>query len=316
VEPRRRRRPGTRLHEHLSGDEAGLVLSALDRFSLPTFNWLRFPERQDPAPAWPLPDVLDGAAAAGFGRVGLDLFTVRAHLGGGHGLRDLGASLRARGLACSDVGVVAIGGAGARRSAEAVARLADAVGARICIAAIPAPVPRDVAVRQLETAAGIVARAGARVALEFASYGGLTRLADAVALCEAVGWERCGLLVDAWHFFRGGEPWSLLRSLDDDRVALVHVDDGRRAARADPVVDSRFRRLPPGAGEFALAAFAAALDDVGYRGSLSVEVLADEVRLQPPADGARLLMRSLRDAWPPPATAGATQPGPRAHARG
>ena len=210
----------------------------------------------------------------------------------------LAAALAARDLVCSDVGVLVLGTAGVRDATDRLARIATAVGAPLCIAAVPRPIPRDEAIRQLDAAAATLSQAGVRIALEFAAYGGLTRLADAVALCEAVGWERCGLLVDTWHFFRSGEPWSLLRSLDGDRVALVHVNDGARTGNGDPVAESRFQRLPPGAGEFPLDAFAAVLDEIGYGGALAVEVLSDDVRLLPPRIGARLLLASLTEAWP------------------
>jgi sugar phosphate isomerase/epimerase len=248
--------------------------------------------------------VLDGAAAAGFTRIGLDLHSLDGH-------EHLDTALRTRGLACSDVGVLALGATGARESADRLARLAATVGAPLCIAAVPAPLPRERAIRELDEAAAALSSAGARIALEFAAYGGLTRLADAVALCEAVGWERCGLLVDTWHFFRGGEPWALLESLTADRVALVHVNDGGAGAgNGDPIVESRFHRLPPGAGEFPLGAFAAALGEIGYRGALSVEVLSDDVRLLPPRVGARLLATALSEAWP-----AATRPTPPPRAR-
>jgi sugar phosphate isomerase/epimerase len=288
VEPGARRRPD-RVRQHLRR-QAGLVLTEPGRFSLPTYNWLRFPASGQPAPGWRLDEILDGAAAAGFAHVGLDHFTLRAE-------PIIETSLAARGLACSDVGVLALGAADVREPAECLARLAAAVGAPICIAAVPAPVVRDEAIRQLDAAAAVLARAGVRIALEFAAYGGLTSLAGAAAICEAVGWERCGLLVDSWHFFRTDEPWSLLRSLDGDRVALVHVNDGALAAAGDPVEEGRFARLPPGAGEFPLAAFAATLDGIGYRGALGVEVLSDDVRLLPPGLGARLLMKSLREVY-------------------
>jgi 4-hydroxyphenylpyruvate dioxygenase len=240
--------------------------------------------------------VLDAAASAGFTRVGLDVFSARGH-------RDLRAALDGRGLACSDAGVLLVGEADVRDSAEELARLVEEVGAPVCIAALPVPLPRDVAARQVSAAADVLARAGARAALEFAAYGGLTRLRDAVELCEAVGWEGCGLLIDAWHFFRTDEPWELLRSLDGDKIALVHVDDGAAESHMDPVIDGRFRRLPPGAGDFALADLATSLDEIGYGGSLSVEVLSDDVRERPPAEGAHLLAAALRSVY---AAAGAT----------
>jgi sugar phosphate isomerase/epimerase len=254
---------------------------------------LRFRDGFAPVPAWPLADVLDAAVAAGFAQIGLDVFTVA-----GYPAAAVRQDLLARGLRCSDVGVLQIGETDVREPAEELARLADAVGAPVCIAALPAPLPRDVAVRQLDAAVDVLARAGARVALEFAAYGGLTRLADAVELCDAVGRERCGLLLDAWHFFRTGAPWELLRSLEGGQVALVHVNDGATDAHPDPVVDGRSRRRPPGAGDFPLVDLAAALDEIGYDGPLSVEVLGDDVRERPPAEGARLLMRALETTWP------------------
>jgi sugar phosphate isomerase/epimerase len=300
VEPRRRWRPVRWVPKEHLGREAGLDLSFEARFSLPTFNWLRYPKGSDlagvePVPAWPLEDVLDGAASAGFRAVGLDLYTL-----GGHdaGVDKLGTELRRRGLACSDVGVLPIGTPGFRATAEALARVASATGAPTCIAAFFAPIGRDQAVAELKECAEILARAGARPVLEFASYGGLTRLANAVALCDAVGWDRCGLLVDTWHFFRTDAPWPVLRSLDGEQIALVHVNDGAATAGADPVHEGRFGRLAPGVGSFPLGEFTAALDGTGYHGPLSVEVLSDDIRTAPPEAGATALLTALRETWP------------------
>jgi len=206
---------------------------------------------------------------------------------------------------CTDVGVLPIDAPGVRTVAETLAQLASATGAPICIAAFYGPVDHQEAIAELSECADVLTGAGARLALEFASYGGLTRLADAVDLCEAVGWERCGVLVDTWHFFRTGAPWSDLRALRGEQIALAHVNDGPLEGTGDPVVEGRFRRRPVGHGSFPLAEFAAALDAIGYSGTLSTEVLADEVRGQSPQNGARMLLEALREHWPashPPAS--------------
>ena len=107
----------------------------------------------------------------------------------------------------------------------------------------------------------------------------------------------CGLLVDTWHFFRSDEPWSLLRSLDADQIALVHVNDAPAPER-ELVYESRFRRLPVGSGTFALPEFRTALAATGYDGVLSIEVLSSALRRLPPAEGARELLDSLQRIWP------------------
>ena len=268
------------------------------RFSLPAFDWLRYPEGDDPdgavpVPGQPLAAFLDGAAAAGFSGVGLDNYTL-----GDHDPIRVAAMLRERGLMCTDVGVLPIGMITLDGVAGTLARLAAATGAPTCIAALFAPVERARAIAELDRCADMLGQAGARLALEFGSYGGLTRLADAVSLCEEVGWDRCGVLVDTWHFFRTDAPWEVLRSLRGDQIALVHVNDGPAVGGNDLVREGRFGRLPVGAGAFPLTEFAAALDDAGYEGPLSIEVLSDDVRNRAPEAGARLLFASLRDGWP------------------
>ena len=268
------------------------------RFSLPAFDWLRYPEGDDPTgdgpvPGQPLAAFLDGAVAAGFSGVGLDNYTLGAH----DPIR-VAAMLRERGLACTDIGVLPIGAIALDGVAGTLARFAAATGAPTCIAALFAPVERARAIAELERCAETLGQAGARLALEFGSYGGLTRLADAVSLCEEVGWDRCGVLVDTWHFFRTDAPWEVLRSLSGEQIALVHVNDGPAVAGDDLMREGRFGRLPVGAGAFPLAEFAAVLDDAGYYGPLSIEVLSDDMRNRAPEEGARLLFASLRDGWP------------------
>jgi sugar phosphate isomerase/epimerase len=230
--------------------------------------------------------VLDGAAAAGFAAVGLDHHTLD-----GRDPNEVAAALRARGLACSDVGIVRIGEL-RRADVEDLAEAGSALGADLCIAALYRPLEHADVVRDLRAAAAVLAPAGLRLAFEFTSYGNATSLADAVAICDDVGWERCGLLVDAWHVFRGGESLADVAALDGGRIALVHVDDGAAEPLADATVEGRCHRLLPGAGAFDLDGFFDALAAAGYAGPISVEVLSDELRRLPPGEGAQLLRQA------------------------
>jgi sugar phosphate isomerase/epimerase len=231
--------------------------------------------------------VLDGVADAGFGAVGLDHYTLDGH----HPDR-VASALRARGLTCSDVGIVRVGEL-QRADLERLAETGAALGCGLCIAALYRPLRHDDAVRDLRAAAAVLAPAGIRLAFEFTSYGNATSLAAASAICDDVGWDRCGLLVDAWHVFRGGESLDDIAALDGDRIALVHVSDGAAEPLADALLEGRFHRLPPGAGAFDLDGFFAALDAARYAGPVALEVLSEELRLLEPADAARRLLRFL-----------------------
>jgi sugar phosphate isomerase/epimerase len=251
-----------------------------------TANWLRFPPGAEPEPVWPLEALLDGVAGAGFDAVGIDHYTLATFDG------DLAGLLGASGLRCSDVGIVQLG----NLDPAAVAWLADTattVRASLCIAALVEPLSHAEAVAELRAAAALLAPRGIRIAFECTAYGNATRLREAVRICDDVGWERCGLLVDAWHVFRGGESLDDLAALGDGRIALVHLDDGAAGTSADAIHEGRHRRLLPGAGSFDLDGFLRALDAAGYTGPICLEVLSDRLRGLPPREGAQQLRGSL-----------------------
>lgn len=62
-------------------------------------------------------------------------------------------------------------------------------------------------------------------------------------VCQAVGWERTGLVLDSLHFFRGETPWAELSDLDATQIALVQYSDAPAAAPEVLVDESRNARL-------------------------------------------------------------------------
>jgi sugar phosphate isomerase/epimerase len=228
--------------------------------------------------------VLAGAAAAGFHAVGLDDMTLA-----GRDADEVSLLLQENGLTCTDVAVLRADD-GVRAQAESLAALATATGAGVCIAALAT---RSAAsIDNLRAGAAILAEAGVRTALEFVPYGGVRTLSEGIDVCAEIGWDRCGLLLDSWHFFRSGEDWDLLRSLAPEQIALVHVNDAP-APVGDLAYESRFRRTAPGDGTFPLADFLDALEGIGYEGVVSLEVLSASLRARPPAEGARELHDSV-----------------------
>jgi sugar phosphate isomerase/epimerase len=275
----------------------------VQKYSLPTINWIRFPggdelvRPDEYPPVCPLEEVLDAAAAAGFGAVGLYDDSLAAYVRAGGTIEHLPPMLRSRGLACTDVGVLRIGDGGAAGEARTLAALAADTGARVCVTVLTAT-PSPAVVRELAACAGILSAVGVRLALEPVPYAPLRTLAEAMALCDAVGWERCGLLVDTWHFFRGDRPWQLLRSLDVEQISLVHVNDAPPMSTDSLLFESRFRRETLGAGAFLIAEFKAAVDALGYTGTISAEILSTRLRRLPPTEAANEIMWSLQHHWP------------------
>ena len=209
-------------------------------YSLPSINWVRWPSGEDrlpgPTPMYPLEEILDGAVGAGFRSVGLDRAPSGARFrSGDESTRSVRRSARVDSSAAMST---SCGWARKTRSRRptALARLASSTGAEVCIAVFCAPVS-DGRCGDVRACADVLSDVGTRLALEFAPYGHLKTLGEAVDISGAVGWERCALLVDTWHFFRSGAPWELFRvarrSSDSARPSYRRcaASDGLRSQR-------------------------------------------------------------------------------------
>lgn len=64
-----------------------------------------------------------------------------------------------------------------------------------------------------------------------------------------------GLCVDTLHVIRGGGSWNDVAALPAERILHVQLNDGPREPPEDRYREATMARLPPGAGEFDLAAF-------------------------------------------------------------
>lgn len=275
-------------------------------FSLPTVTWLDMPRdglRSLDGPAVARVDLatlLDAAAGAGFDAVGLDLQTVAGSSG-------VASQVRTRRLEVTDVGVLTVGAAepgrvagaphGHVQTAETLAGLAAAVGATRCVTVLTAP-PSAGTVAALRRCGAILAGAGARLALEFLPYGPLPTLEMAMQVCGEVGWDRCGLQLDAWHFLNSDRPWPMLASVRADQIALLQVSDVRPPVGDDLRYEGRFRRAVPGTGRGDLPRFLDIVRGGGYAGPVSVEVLSLDLQARPPAAAARDLHAALARCWP------------------
>jgi sugar phosphate isomerase/epimerase len=268
--------------------------------TFPTVNCLRMPDRagNPPTVVTPLEDVLRGVAEAGLGHVGIDGFTMGEYISRGGAPDRLAALLTRYGLDCTDIGVLRIGNPTATiDAARAFAALAQTTGARICVTAVDSDPAAESTTALLACCADLFSAVGVRIALEFLPYTPLGTLVEARGLCAAVGWQRCGVLVDSWMFFRGQNSWADLRALTADQVAYVQLDDAPEPIGPDPVYESRHRRVLPGQGVFDLAEFVRVLQEIRFDGPVGVEVLSDQFRALDPVDQGRAAASAARAVW-------------------
>jgi sugar phosphate isomerase/epimerase len=271
-------------------------------YSVPSLNWIVPPTDPDAAPTLlcTLEELVEAARASTFSGIGIDSASFADFRRRGGSLDSLARLIERAGLRVTDVGVLVLGVEGSAESAAALSELGAAVGAETCIAAVVDPtLSFDDIVVATRSCVATMRRRPIRLALEFFPYGPLVTLEQAVAVCAAVGWDDCGLLVDLWHFFRSGAPWDLLEALAPGQIALVHADDAPPLASDDLAYESRFRRVPLGEGCFDVRRFARTLRDLPYDGVVSVEVLSTALRQEPPRRAVELLYKSISEHWIP-----------------
>lgn len=133
--------------------------------------------------------------------------------------------------------------------------------------------PTDIerAIVSLTQAAQWAAGFGVRIALEFrAADSFCTCLETAVNLALAAAEPNVGVALDAFHFFKGPSKAEDLNLLTAENLAFVQISDWAGTPR-ELVSDSD--RIMPGDGDLPLTPWLQALQDRGYRGPISLELM-------------------------------------------
>jgi sugar phosphate isomerase/epimerase len=240
--------------------------------------------RADDAPA-----VIEAAARAGFVAVGAALRAADP---------DTAAVYERCDVRCHELLALRVGDddADLLARAEQLAGAAEVLGAPWVLAAFMEPLSTSIRAA-LPRVASVLREAGAGVAVEFVPMSAVRTIGDALELVELMGADRAGVLVDTWHFFVGESTWSDLVSLPLNRLAYVQFDD---ALAPDPdhlMRETMGNRRFPGEGTFELERFATTLLDRGWEGTVSVEVLSDELRPLPISEFARQAFESTSRYW-------------------
>jgi sugar phosphate isomerase/epimerase len=151
--------------------------------------------------------------------------------------------------------------------------------------------------KRLSECAGILARSHCRLGLEFLGpaqfrtqfrHEFIWRMNEMLDFAKECG-SNVGLTLDAWHWHHAGGTIADILAAGKDRIVVVHFDDAPNLP-ADRIRDNQ--RLLPGEGVIDLTGFLKALQKIGYRDSLSVEVFGRGLKEMPPAESAKLCLDS------------------------
>jgi len=232
-------------------------------------------------------------AEAGYDGIGLWFDALDRHCEAGGTLDDVAGLLRKTGLAVPEVcfvggwmGVEEAERAAALDAAERAFETAAAVGAETVIAcaaghelelAMAAAHYRDLCER--------AAQHGVIPALEFLGMAATVRdVKTAAQIVRDAGHESGGILLDTFHFYRGGSEPADVLGLGGAPVAMCHVNDAGGKPRLE-LTD--LDRVFCGAGEMPLVEMFRNLAQIGYEGSYSVEIFNEDYWGRDPLKVAR-----------------------------
>ena len=145
--------------------------------------------------------------------------------------------------------------------------------------------------------AGLCDRAADRgllVHLEFLPWSRIPDLATAWQVVRTADRPNGGLMLDAWHYFRGNPDGQLLRSIPGESILGVQLCDAPAKPETDLLHATLHERLLPGHGELPLPDLLTDLRATGTTAPLGVEVFSDALHELLPEAAGRFAGESLR----------------------
>jgi sugar phosphate isomerase/epimerase len=158
------------------------------------------------------------------------------------------------------------------------------------------------AARSLGEAADMASSFGVRIALEFQKSSSLCASVEtAIALVAQSGSANAGVCLDVFHYYTGPSKFEDLAELSPRTLAWVQVSDLSGTPRE---LAGDADRILPGEGDFQLGPIFDQLEQIGYEGHVSLEVLNPHLWQVAPDRVVELGFQALERTIGPSHTAG------------
>jgi sugar phosphate isomerase/epimerase len=251
-----------------------------------------------------LPGVVSAAAKAGFHALEPWITEIDAYTTGGGTLKDLGKRIADAGLTVENAIAfnAFLDDDDARRAAsmeklkadmDKVARIG---GKRI---AVPpgnsrnAAVSLDNAAKYYREALEMGEKAGVQPLLElWGTHPLLGPLSHGIYVTVAAGRPDASLLLDVFHLYKSGTPFTALKQINGAALHVMHLNDYPQAADSSTLNDGN--RIYPGDGVAPFRQILRDLRDNGFRGYLSLELFNKEYWGRSADENLKTAMEKIR----------------------
>ena len=226
--------------------------------------------------------VVDAAARAGFHAIEPWITELDAYTKAGGSLKDLGKRIADAGLTVENA--IAFNtflnddaterAAGMERIKIDMDKVAQIGGTRIAVPpgrAAGAPVSLDNAARYYREALEMGEKTGVQPLLElWGTHPVLGPLRNGIYATVASGRSDASLLLDVFHLYKSGTPFTALKQINGGALHVIHINDYPQAADPSALNDSN--RVYPGDGVAPFGQILRDLRDNGFRGCFSLEL--------------------------------------------
>ena len=137
------------------------------------------------------------------------------------------------------------------------------------------------------------------MALEFVPWSVIGNLEAAIDVVERADCANGGLLLDSWHWARGGARWTRPTRSSPRASSHVQLSDAPAAPAADLWHETLPERLLPGAGTIDIARLVAALERRGVACPLAAKVFSDRLVAAGSGTGCTRTGREPGGLFPP-----------------
>ena len=128
---------------------------------------------------------------------------------------------------------------------------------------------------------------GTGMMLEIMPWSNVRTVETALGIVEGAGQPNGGILVDIWHFARGGIDYKEIAQIPLQYIRGVELDDADEQVVGSLWEDTIHHRRLCGEGDLDPPAFIKAVQAAGYRGYYGVEILSEKHRKLPLDEMAR-----------------------------
>lgn len=137
-------------------------------------------------------------------------------------------------------------------------------------------------------------QSGLLVHIEFLPFGGIPDLKSAWRIVADAGRPNGGLTIDCWHLFRSGSTLQELQGIPGAHIGSVQINDAPAEPCADLMQETMTGRLLPGEGALDVVGVIRALDRIGSKAPIGVEVFSSAQHSQPLGEVAQAWARAAK----------------------